>query len=448
MKILKLFIMVILAGIIVSCSEDENNSTVSIPVIESLNIQENTIQLGDSIYFDAKLTDAACPLSTLEVELTLNNVVLNRKSIRTKGNSVKLENTSLFVPFLPNIATGDEFKVNFTLINVDGNETKEQKTIRAVRPDLPETLYLVLSDKSVIELYANPEDPYIYKSTESNYPSMFSAKIATSEDLAEAEYIWNAGANDNTAAIGDRFGSDAKFSYNDWMVKKIIFDAFSFTFDKEGSNLVVKINDIRLVASGDYLYTNIELIKGNEYEIQGIENLQQAYNRDFFEYNQGTGKCKFIGESGKWDVYYSLAYNYLWINRMSDIAPAAYWIIGAGLSSAPRWHTDFNSLGWSLNDVKQIAYMRSLGSGKYQACVYLSEQVAWGFDIQISGNRGWNVINYTEDSLTGDTEGIIVHPRTMADIVMGDGYIPGYFRITLDTSQGMDKIKVNLERLP
>lgn len=447
-----LFLLIFISGILASCSDNDDSSTIVVPVIESLVIKGNeNIKLGDSIYFDVKLSDAIRPLSTLEVELVANDVVISSKSIRTKGNSVSLDNISLFVPFTSNIATSDELKVNFTLINVDGGETKEQKILKAIRPELPETLYLILSDKSVIELHAKENTPYIYESVDGGYPSTFSAKIATSEDLAQAEYVWNAGVDDNIAAIGDRFGSDIKFSYSNWLVKKIIFDAFSFNFDIEGLRLVIMVNDVQMTASGNYLYSSVDFTKGQKFSISGIDNIEQAYNRDFFEYSPETKTCKFIGESGKWDVYYSLEYNYIWVNRMADVAPATYWIIGHGFSSSSSWYSAFNSIGWDLDDVKQLAYMRPLEPNKYQATVYLSDQHDWGgFDIQIFSDRTWDAkfAVFSNDLLSGDASGVSAAGGSMADLVGGEGFVPGYYCITLDISDGLDKSKVDFKRLP
>ncbi|MGV8092933.1 MAG: DUF5016 domain-containing protein [Mangrovibacterium sp.] len=447
-KILGLFI--VFAGFLVSCSDDDGDTTISLPSIESLAIEgDETILLSDSLYFNAKVSDNIRPLSTLEVEVIANEEVISSKSIRTKGNSVELEHEAIAVPFLPDIETGDDLTVNFTLINVDGGEAKEQKTLKAKRPELPGSLYLILSDKSVIELKANGENPYVYESEEGTYASTFNTKIATAQDPEDAEYVWNAGREDNLAAIGDRFGTDIKFAFSNWLVKKIFFNALTFRFDIEGINLIVKLKGIQLAAAGDYLYASIDFEKDEEFEITGIEDLEGAFNRDFFEYDPGTGKCKFIGESGKWDIYYSLSYNYIWVNRMSDVAPAAYWIIGAGLSSSPRWHSDFNSIGWDLDDVKQVAYMKPLGSGKYQATIYLSDQVPWGFDIQIFSNRTWNAqfAVFADDRLTGDSTGMHAAGGSMTDIVMGDGFIPGYYRLTMDLSGGLDQAKVEFERI-
>ncbi|MDR0429825.1 MAG: DUF5016 domain-containing protein [Tannerellaceae bacterium] len=446
-----LFLLIFTSGVVTSCNDDDDNTTVSVPVIESLSIQggEN-IKLSDSIYFDAKLSDADLPLSTLEVELVVNDNVISSKSIRTKGNFVSLENISLFVPFVSNIATGDELKMNFTLINVNGGEVKEQKIIKAIRPELPKTLYLILSDKSIIELYANEETPYIYESEEGRYPSAFSTKIATSKDLADAEYVWNAGIGDNIAAIGDWFETDVKFDYNNWLVKKIIFDAFSFTFDIEGLKLEIKINDVQMAASGDYMYASVGFTKGQEFFISGIDNMKEAYNRDFFEYDAQTGKCTFIGESGNWDVYYSLNYNYLWVNRMSDVAPAAYWIIGHGFASTPKWYSTFNSIGWDLEDVRQLAYMYSMGSNKYQATVYLSSIHDWGgFDIQVFSNRTWDadIAIFADDRFTGDKKGVSAGGVRLDNILMNDGFISGYYRLILDLSEGLENAWMNFEKL-
>lgn len=76
-----------------------------------------------------------------------------------------------------------------------------------------------------------------------------------------------------------------------------------------------KINNKTLSASGRYYYASIYFKKNDEVVISGITNIDEAYNRDFLEYNSATGKYKFTGESGNWDVYYSSEYNYIWITR-------------------------------------------------------------------------------------------------------------------------------------
>lgn len=216
------------------------------------------------------------------------------------------------------------------------------------------------------------------------------------------------------------------------------------------TGIAPKIKNTTLSSSGSYYYASINFTKNEEVVISGINDIDKAYNRDFFEYNAATGKYKFTGNSGNWDVYYSTELNYIWVTRMNDIAPATYWIVGCGFSSIPRWYTAFNTLGWDMNDVKQLAYMKYLGNNKYQATIYLSDQTEWGFDIKMHSNRTWdaNYAVFANNRITGDKKGIKVAGANNADIVMDSNFTPGYFRLTLDISGGLSKAKVNLEKLP
>jgi len=441
---------ILLAGALTSCSNEEGIPVITIPQIESAEITTGeNITLGDSLYFSAVVNDDETPLSTLEVELTNGEVTLAQKSIRTKGNRVSLNNVSIFVPFAPGIMTGDELTLHLTLINVDGGETKVEKTIRAERPALPAVLYMVLSDNTVIELHAGDENPQLYESAEGVYKSAFSAKIASGENPLEADFVWNGGAENNTAVIGDPFGADVRFSYTNWLVQKIRFNALTFTLDMDGLNMIINVNSVQLLAAGDYLHAEVEFTKNQTFTIEGVVNPESSYNRDFFAYDPDNGSFTFTGESGKWDVFYSLSYDYFWVNRMNDTAPDAYWVIGAGHSSAPRWYPDFNEMGWDLEDVKQLAYMKKIGTGLYQASLYLSDQVPWGFDIQIYSNRTWSAefAVFANDRFTGDKEGMRAAGGSMADIVMDEGFVPGYYRLTMDITGGLGNTKLHFERI-
>lgn len=445
-----LLLGIFLAAIFTSCSNDDEVPVITIPSIESAVIASGeSITLGDSLFFSAVVNDAQTPLSTLEVALTSGDVTLAQKSIRTKGNRVTLDNASLFVPFAPGIQTNDALTLHLTLINVDGGETKMEKTLTAVRPELPATLFMVLGDESVIELHATEENPLVYESAESVYKSAFSAKIATATDLLNADYVWNGGAENNSALIGGPFGSDVRFSFTNWLVKKIRFNALTFTLDMEGVNMLIKVNGVQLVAAGEYMHAQVDFTENQTFTIEGVQNPEASYNRDFFTYDAASGNYTFTGKSGKWDIFYSLSYDYFWVNRMGDTAPDTYWIIGAGHSSSPRWYDDFNDIGWDLDDVKQVAYMKKLNAGIYQASVYLSDQVPWGFDIQVYSNRTWSAefAVFANDRFTGDSEGMRAAGGSMADIVMNDGFVPGYYRLTLDITAGLDNAKMDFERL-
>ena len=50
-----------------------------------------------------------------------------------------------------------------------------------------------------------------------------------------------------------------------------------------------------------------------------------------------------------------------------------------------------------------------------------------------------------EGSLSGDTDGIELSGSN--GITSGDGFVPGYYRLTFDTSQGVGKETLHIERL-
>ena len=75
----------------VACEKKEDIKPSSTPIIESLTVKTTgNIILNDSLYFDIKGNDPKRPLSTLEVTLTANEIVLDKKSIRTKGMNADL----------------------------------------------------------------------------------------------------------------------------------------------------------------------------------------------------------------------------------------------------------------------------------------------------------------------------------------------------------------------
>jgi hypothetical protein len=432
-----------LSAIFVSCSK--NDDTVSsVPVIESLTVTSPEALLSDSIRFDAKVSDEQTPLSTLEVNLSVNDSVISHKSIRTKGNSVDLKNMALAVPFLRNIKEGDEMNLSFTLINIDGSEANKTMTIKAKRPSLPTSLFAILRDKTVIELTQSADDPNIYESEEDDYGNTFNVKVATSNSLAKSQYIWNGTNQSNQAIIGNISGADIKFAFSDYLVKKIIFNACTFQFSIEGININVQVNGTRLMADGDFLKATIAFTKGQAVTITGIDDVQGAYNRDFFSYDATKKTCTFTGESGNWEVYYSYKYNYIWVNKMDDVAPASYWIIGSGFTSMPRWSDDYPG-DWNLDDVLEVAYLKRLSESVYQAHVYLSDE----FDMQIFSNRTWDAkyAVFSGDRFSGDSAGFKAAGSVNADIVNDDTFTPGYYCVTMDISQGLDKAAVKFERV-
>ncbi len=444
-----IYILLLVVLGLTSCDDDDKRE--STPVIKDLSITSSTtLQMPDSITFSASVEDQVTPLSTLEVDILVNGESVAHKSIRTKGNTSELVGEKIGLPFLPNIPEGTA-KVLFTLINVDGFESTVEKDIIIERPILPDELYLTVGE-NIIALTKDADNPMLYKSDEGEYNSVFSGLVSTSEDLESAEYIWAQGKEDNNALIGGQFSSSINISFPTWLVSRITFNVLTFSFSVEGTEVNLSVNGTEFEGTGSYFYSKVNFVKGAEFTIEGIDaaKIEAAYNRDFFSYDEASGKLIFTGETGTWDVYYSLKYNYFWVNKMTDVAPATYWIIGHGFSSASQWHSDFNAIGWDLTDPKQLAYMKPLAANKYQATIYLTDQHDWGgFDIQIFSELTWEAkyVVFTSATLTGDSAGMVSSEDSSGDLVGSTGFVPGYYRLTMDISTGLDKASLNFERL-
>lgn len=215
----------------------------------------------------------------------------------------------------------------------------------------------------------------------------------------------------------------------------------------ENPNQTVK--NISLSYDGKCYSASVDLVKNQEFKMTQVTNPGTACNRDFLQYNPSTGNFTFTGETGLWNIFYYPEYNYIWVSKWNAVAPEAYWIIGTGFSSAPRWYSAFNSLGWKMDDVRQVAYMKRISDYKYQASVFLSDQTEWGFDIKVYSKRGWsgNHAIFVSNRLTGDKQGMKVAGTDKADIVMDKGFVPGYFLVTVDISSGLQNAVVDFKRI-
>ena len=90
-----------------------------------------------------------------------------------------------------------------------------------------------------------------------------------------------------------------------------------------------------------------------------------------------------------------------------------------------------------MEDILQLGYIVPIGEQKYQTTVYLSNTHKWeSFEIEIYSDLQWNKDKGMElqaGSLSGDTDGIEISASN--GITSGDGFVPGYYRLTFDTSQ-------------
>lgn len=430
-----IFICTLFAALgVLACQPEEKPSTGSAIAMSEIEMVEE-LQVPGTLDFALTVTDDNVDLSTLEVSASLEDgTLLASKSVRTRGRKAEVKD-NLDIPFGAGMAQGSEFVMSFEAINVNGDSKKEIRKVSIVRPALPETLYMTIGDE-VLELAQSLENPNLYLSEEGSYENVTSAIISTGEELSEAEFIWGASEEENKGLICEFSGAEGiSISYPSVIVEKYTFDVLTFTVGVEGTELNISVNGTKLEPAAGLLYANVAFTQNSEVEITGIEDLDAAWNRDFFGENEG--KFTFLRESGNYDVYYAPRYNYIWIVKNGAVDPECLWIVGHGFTSATTWHEDYGYGGWEIEPVTRLAYAVRVESGVYQASMFLSDKHEWAsFEFEIYSDLEENK-NHTFTGLTGFTNGIKLSGAAdgKPGLTSDTGFQPGYYTITFDTNK-------------
>ncbi len=439
----------------VSCSEEDGRVKYPYSCPEISGLQFSTgdkTPAADSLYFSMKIHDPKTPLSTLEVKLIVDETLISSQSIRIKETDASIVEKGIYIPFAAGLGENQKAKVILTAINVEGNEAIQTFDFHIARPQIPEVLYLHYNGV-VVEMTQSADNPYLYvteaSASEDGYPVELAGKISTAESPEDAKLIWGASEASNTAILIEASGPGFAFDYRDWFIERITFNVMTFKLGVIGFRKNLRIKETELIANKGFFRAQIGFTRGEEFEMSGFEDMEHAYNRDFFSYNPDNGKFTFLRESGVWEIYYSSKYNYMWVTRMSDVAPACFWLVGHGFTCAPVWNEAYNSGGWNLEDISRLGYIVPVGEQKFQATVYLSNTHEWkSFEVEIYSDLSWSKdkgMLLQTGSLSGDTEGIKISVSN--GITSDNGFVPGYYRLTFDTSQGVGKETLHIERL-
>ncbi|MCI2083192.1 MAG: hypothetical protein LKJ93_08450, partial [Bacteroidales bacterium] len=445
-KHLLLVIPILAALTLAGCKKDVTpvNSTLS---IKTLNITSgDTIAVPGNVTFNVSIADDNYALSTLEISAALEDgTVIASESIRTTGNSVDLTDQILEIPFCAGMDAGASLGVTFKAINVDGESVVQSEILSIKRPSLPSELYMTVGDR-VYTMAQDDTDSYLYSTKETDgFESAVTATISTASDLSEASYIWGASGTTNLGKICSISDSGIEISYPSVMVDNYTFNALTFEVKAVGQEFDVSVNGKALTPSSGLLYANVSFTKDAQFEITGIADMDSAWNRDFFSYEDG--KFTFLRESGSYDVYYSPKYNYIWVVNMDAVAPECLWVIGHGFTCATEWNTDYASGGWSNTDVLQMGYAVRIADERYQCSMYLNNEHEWGtFEFEVYSDRQWNKTNgFCGISLSGDTRGVKLNGAAdgKPGLTSDSGFHPGYYTIVFDNATG----DINLTRI-
>lgn len=435
------------------CTDDTGRVVYpySCPEISDFSVSiGNEMQTASSMTFSLSVKDKLTPLSTLEVSVTAGEEEIYAESIRTKGKEADIENHEIFLPFTVNQQDNQSAKLTLTAINVEGSPATVEHEFTLKRPAIPATIYLHYDDQ-VVPMHQDAGNPCLYATAVGTFPTSFTGKVSTAASLDDSPLIW--GYSEATGAIDLVAAEDAGFTFNypDWQVEQVTFNVLTFQVGAEGEYQVLTVNGTELATMGEYYQASIDFEEGGTVTITGIDDLEHAYNRDFLEYDAASQTCTFIRESGTWEVYYYPKYNYLWIVRSDDVAPNAFWLIGHGFTSAPVWNTDLDTDGgWNSEDIAHMGYAVRTGEHTYQTTLYLSDTHEWGsFEIEIYSDRvTWGKdqgMLLQEGSLLGDATGFAISQSN--GFTNAEGFTPGYYRLTFDTSAGVGHETMYIERI-
>lgn len=430
-----------------SCVKPEPIDPSATLTLSEVNVSASVTVPG-SITVAAKVSDENIALSTLNISAALEDgtEIVAEKKIRTRGHEATV-NETVEIPFTANMPDGAKVIVNLKAINVEGATLSQTANVTVARPEIPETIYMKLGDE-VYEMTKTSD--YLYQTEEGSYESVGTAYFATAEEFSEAPIFWGSSSEDNiaeTCAFSDAPG--VSVSYPTYLVSQYTFNTLTFEVGVAGEEVHVAVKGTELAPqAGGLLYSKISFTQGETLTITGIDDLENAYNRDFFV-PDGNGAFTFAPESGEYDVYYSPRYNYIWVAKMDAVAPDCLWIIGHGFICAPVWHPDFSSdavSGWATDYIYQLGYCVKVGEDLYQCSMYLNDKHTWGsFEFEIYSDLESNKTHgFGGTSLTGFTKGITLSGAGdgMPGLTSTVGFQPGYYVITFNNATG----EINLDR--
>lgn len=422
------------------------------PDITDLVVQNNSSELHapGELSYSLRISDKYT-LSTLDVSVeTAGAVIASRRHIIYKsGNTHIVDNETMEIPLLANMPDGAQVEVKFLATSVPGGETLETVALTLKRPAV-ERLFMFLNGAVVghemTRDAANANLFTIAKADGSFYPSIFDVKFADGATLDDASLIWAADPGDpSAAAIGSADDESIKGSFPTTVVESIGFDIVTFELTVEGEEVDFAIDGTPLLPadaslSGALLYARVEFTQGQEVLVTGLTEaeLEGAYNRDFFEYDDGT--LTFLRESGEWDVYYSTDYNYFWIRRDDAVGPEGFWVVGQGFFAPPAsaGYAFLTEGDWTTNDVIFNNYIVKTGENTYQTTMYVIENHQYGFEFQFFSDLAWSkaagIEIHSAADISGDTEGFLVYDTGDYGLYQGVGFEGGYYRFEFDLS--------------
>ncbi len=424
-----------------SCEEEDSRTVYphSTPVIESASINPGTFAYGDSVTITAKVSDDVTPLSTLEMKMIVNDVLVASQSIRTSGNKAEVS-AKFKVAYTAELANNADVEVLLTLINVEGDET--QGTIEGLKGQRSyyDKLYLVLDNGEVYPLGAQAEKSDKYQSADVMIKSnsvryRIAEKLTADNQIDFSGLVW--GYKGGTIQLVDETGDYITTTASDAdYITQIVFDNFKFATTLVGSKL--NSNDLSpdnfgdVTVSGEAFKKLSRTFEKNQ-EVTLFDELASTdvvYNMDYFE-RTADDKVKFIGDAGTYDLYYSATRKIMVVDPKDRAYPSILLVAGEGLGYPSKVKPEAHS-AWDFNAPLQPIVFRKVATDTYQGTVYFDAAKA---NFKPFENKDWG----NEKKSTDFTMPALIAKDTDLGKTDGNWYasttaVSGNYKITINLS--------------
>ena len=400
----KIIILTAFSLILFASCDDEydfGSPKQSTPVIESAGIEPSTFIFGDTVTLNAKITDPATTLTTLEYQIKSGDKVISTGSIPISGGSTATVSNKILIPLTPEQSDNAQVVISLTANNVlKGFANRDITGLTGKRP-VYEKLYLVTDDGFVVELLPQSTNKDIYErkglSLEHSMSYKIAEKVTSDKQIDYSGTVWG-NVNGKISTIDEKGESAFVHAVGYDFLNDFLFDNLKFSVDIAGINEdILGEDDIFLSKFGEAIFDGeffrtyeCNLVKNREYTVFGaLVSEKIVYNLDYFE-RTAHNKVKFLGETGDYTLYYNTYRQHviLWVDGPAypDYLP----ITGGGigyptkvLSGEDRAHC-----WWGFGNPRNFILPRKIADNVFQATIFIHDDPGW-VGLKPFENTGW-----------------------------------------------------------
>lgn len=435
----------ILCGLCACClffsCKDDNLRVVyphSTPVIGSAAVSPTTFTYGDTVIFTATVSDPETPLSTLELQIVVNDKVLVTESIRTSGTEASVADT-FQIPFVSELPHNGEIEVNMTLINVEGDETTGSVSGITGQREYFDRLYVVMED-TILTLLPQEENPDLYEIDDLAFTNSITYKVATrltgENEIDYSGYVWGL-EGDEIALVEDETGGDITSTDASLRrINSIIFDTYYFTASITGTATdesgLYSSDFGNTTVSGEAFITSARtLTNGRGLKLyEDFVDDEIVFNVDYFT-RISSDSVVFTGETGNYNLYYSPTRKFMLVNPVSQSFPSLLYACGMGLGY-PSKVQPAATTSWGFDNVLQCIIFKQVDDNTYQGTVYFDASQA---NFKFFESTGWANEKLSDDYTLPDIiESATAHGATDGNWYAAGNAVSGNYRITINLS--------------